>query len=229
MRSSGSATGSAAVATALRKRGRTGAGAEIVVIADHKHLRTSIAEIGQALEPVSAPARVAGAWLTIPKGAELLRGEWGGKLDKSLLIRTARDIAESLVARLPALPAARPGPRAGHRHRRRRRAAGVRGHLGRGPRPRHAAARGFPPLAAPSGATSPRRTRATPPDCPASTRPPARPARSATAAARCRPPGTGRLAAAPEPGRPAAAPTARPSRQRRARARPAGAVTSGGP
>ena len=39
-----------------------------------------------------------------PKGAELLRGEWGGKLDKSLLIRTARDIAEGLVSRLPAAP-----------------------------------------------------------------------------------------------------------------------------
>jgi len=98
----------AAIVTAARKRGRTGAGAEIVVIADHKHLRASTAEIRQALEPVSAPARVAGGLADDPRGAELLRGEWGGKLDKSLLIRTARDIAGSLVARLPALPAAGP-------------------------------------------------------------------------------------------------------------------------
>ena len=95
---------SAAVAAALHKRGGSGSAVEAVVIAGHKHLRTSIAEIGQALEPVPAPGRVAGL-ADDPKGAELLRGEWGGKLDKSLLIRTARDIAEHLVGRLPAIPA----------------------------------------------------------------------------------------------------------------------------
>jgi hypothetical protein len=95
----------AAVATALHKRGRSGSAVEVIVVGDHKHLRTSIAEIGQALEPVPTPAGVAGL-ADDPKGAELLRGEWGGKLDKSLLIRTARDIAERLVGRLPAIPAA---------------------------------------------------------------------------------------------------------------------------
>ena len=93
-----------AVAAALRKRGRSGAGAEVVVIADHKNLRNAIAEIGQALEPASARARIAGGLAEDPRGADLLRGEWGGKLDKSLLIRTARDIAERLVGRLPAGP-----------------------------------------------------------------------------------------------------------------------------
>ena len=34
-----------------------------------------------------------------PKGAELLRGQWGGRLDRSLLIRTARDLAGRLVSR----------------------------------------------------------------------------------------------------------------------------------
>ena len=87
---------------------------EVIVVGDHKHLRTSIAEIGQALEPVPTPAGVAGL-ADDPKGAELLRGEWGGKLDKSLLIRTARDIADRLVGRLPAIPAAglRDGPDGG--------------------------------------------------------------------------------------------------------------------
>ena len=168
---------SAAVAAALHKRGGSGSAVEAVVIAGHKHLRTSIAEIGQALEPVPAPARVAGL-ADDPKGAELLRGEWGGKLDKSLLIRTARDIAEHLVGRLPAIPAAGPngGPDGGPNH-------GPDGGLNHGParRPdgspatnavvgeplvsaatwaaapgaRHAAARGFPPLAKPSGAHHP--------------------------------------------------------------------------
>jgi hypothetical protein len=93
-----------AVAAALRKRGRSGAAAEVVVIADHKNLRNAIAEIGQALEPASAGARIAGGLAEDLRGADLLRGEWGGKLDKSLLIRTARDIAERLAGRLPAVP-----------------------------------------------------------------------------------------------------------------------------
>ncbi len=101
-----------AVAAALRKRGRAGACAEVVVIADHKNLRNAIAEIEQALEPASAPARIAGGLAEDPRGADLLRGEWGGKLDKSLLIRTARDTAEHLAARLPAgrVPAADGAP-----------------------------------------------------------------------------------------------------------------------
>ena len=160
----------AAVATALHKRGRSGSAVEVVVIAGHKHLRTSIAEIGQALEPVPTPARVAGL-ADDSKGAELLRGEWGGKLDKSLLIRTARDIAEHLVGRLPAIPAAglhggrdgglnrptRPGPRPDGGPA----TAAVGEPLvsaatwAAAPGPRHAAARGFPPLAKPSGADHP--------------------------------------------------------------------------
>jgi hypothetical protein len=163
---------SAAVATALHKRGRSGSAVEVVVIAGHKHLRTSIAEIGQALEPVPTPARVGGL-ADDPKGAELLRGEWGGKLDKSLLIRTARDIAEHLVGRLPAIPAAglnggrdggpnsspNPGPARGPDGGPATAAAGeplVSGATwAAAPGPRHAAARGFPPLAKPSGADYP--------------------------------------------------------------------------
>ncbi len=101
----------AAIAAGLRKRNRPGLLADVVVVADYKHFRTSIAEIGEALSQTSAPARVAGGLADDSKGADLLRGEWGGKLDKSLLIRTARDIAEHLVSRLPtAEPDAGPGP-----------------------------------------------------------------------------------------------------------------------
>ena len=88
---------SAAVATALQKRGRTATAVEVVVIADHKQLRTSIGEIGHALGVSRGPEWRAGL-ADDPKGAELLRGQWGGKLDKSLLIRTARDIAGALSA-----------------------------------------------------------------------------------------------------------------------------------
>ena len=90
----------------------------MVVIADHRHFRTSLAEVGEALGQVSAPVRVVGGLADDPKGADLLRGEWGGKLDKSLLIRTARDVAEGLVSRLPAAPSALqvPQPQPGGRH-----------------------------------------------------------------------------------------------------------------
>ena len=49
-----------------------------------------------------------------PPGADQLRGQWGGKLDKSLLIRTAREIAAFLASQLPdtQVPAAAgPAPR----------------------------------------------------------------------------------------------------------------------
>ncbi len=126
----------AAIAAGLHKRNRPGLLADVVVIADYKHFRTSIAEIGEALSQTSAPARVAGGLADDSKGADLLRGEWGGKLDKSLLIRTARDIAENLVSRLPASsrpPGRRPRPR-------------PTGNPSRPPRSaRHAAVRGYPP------------------------------------------------------------------------------------
>lgn len=93
-----------AVATAIHKRGRPGAGVDVVVIADYKRFSTSVGEIRHALGQASLPARVIGGLADDPKGAELLRGEWGGKLDKSLLIRTARDLAGNVVGRLPAMP-----------------------------------------------------------------------------------------------------------------------------
>jgi hypothetical protein len=91
----------AAIAVGLRKRNRPGLQSDVVVIADYRHFRTTTAEVSEALSQVSAPARVVGGLADDAKGADLLRGEWGGKLDKSLLIRTARDIAKNLVARLP--------------------------------------------------------------------------------------------------------------------------------
>ncbi len=125
----------AAVGAGLHKRNRPGLLADVVVIADNKHFRTSVAEIGEALSQTSAPARVAGGLADDSKGAELLRGEWGGKLDKSLLIRTARDIAENLVSRLPASePNAEPAP------------APANWEAEPASRPaRHAAMRGYPP------------------------------------------------------------------------------------
>jgi hypothetical protein len=66
--------------------------------------------LGQA----NAPATVLGGLAEDRKGADLLSGEWGGSLDRTLLIRTAREMAQHLVLGLPppAEPEADPtGPR----------------------------------------------------------------------------------------------------------------------
>ncbi|NUR86683.1 MAG: hypothetical protein HOY71_21575, partial [Nonomuraea sp.] len=66
----------------------------VAVIADPRNYRASIDDVrrivGQSVEHVYGLAHD-------PKGAELLRGRWGGRLDRSLLIRTARDLARRLA------------------------------------------------------------------------------------------------------------------------------------
>ncbi|MEV4468843.1 hypothetical protein [Nonomuraea sp. NPDC049504] len=67
----------------------------VVVIADPHNYRGSIEDVrrivGNTVQYVHGLAHD-------PKGAELLRGQWGGRLDRSLLIRTARDLAQRLVS-----------------------------------------------------------------------------------------------------------------------------------
>lgn len=67
----------------------------VVVIADPRNYRGSIEDVrrivGNTVQYVHGLAHD-------PKGAELLRGQWGGRLDRSLLIRTARDLAQRLVS-----------------------------------------------------------------------------------------------------------------------------------
>jgi hypothetical protein len=103
----------AALANGLHRRGRPGARVGVVVIADHKNFKTELAEVAQAIGHGRGPVSIIGGLAFEPKSADQLRGQWGGKLDKSLLIRTAREIAAYLVAQLPdaRLPAtARPAP-----------------------------------------------------------------------------------------------------------------------
>ena len=92
----------AAVAAAASARGRRGFTSAVAVIADQRTLRATAAEVGQALSQRDVPAGVAGGIADDPKGAELLRGAWGGRLDKTLLIRSVREIAQQLAASLPA-------------------------------------------------------------------------------------------------------------------------------
>jgi hypothetical protein len=90
-----------ALAAAVEKRGRRGFTADVVVIADQKNFKAELAEVAHALSQGRAPARVVGGIISDSRAAGLLRGQWGGKLDKSLLIRSVRGIAGQLVAVMP--------------------------------------------------------------------------------------------------------------------------------
>jgi hypothetical protein len=94
-----------ALAAALAKRGMGGVHVDVVVVADYKHFSQAIGEVSDALRQSSVPARVVGGLAYEPKSADQLRGEWSGKLDKSMFIRTARSIASDLVATLPEVSA----------------------------------------------------------------------------------------------------------------------------
>ncbi|MBE1533715.1 hypothetical protein [Actinomadura algeriensis] len=130
--------------SALGAELRGGPPVGVLVLADPRDFRGSIAEVDRIVagargrgrtndagaaasdatgEPgPSAPdVAVLGGMALDPKGADLLAGRWGGRLDRSLLIRSAREVAGELVGRIAANPrrdagagvgadAARPGP-----------------------------------------------------------------------------------------------------------------------
>ena len=133
----------AVVSLAVRERGSAAARLGVLTVADHRGLSRALAEVGQVLGRDSAVS-VLGGIAFEPRSAELLRGEWGGRLDKSLLIRTARQAAGRLAGqrRRPRPPGAWPGRgprRPSPPCRGPRSAAGHRADL-----PRHAAGRALP-------------------------------------------------------------------------------------
>jgi hypothetical protein len=73
----------------------------VVVVADHKKFRAALGEVQQVLAQANAPATVLGGIAHDVKGAGLLAGEWGGNLDRTLLIKTAREVAQHLLVGLP--------------------------------------------------------------------------------------------------------------------------------
>ncbi|MFI6320550.1 hypothetical protein ACIBG8_23650 [Nonomuraea sp. NPDC050556] len=81
----------------LRERLAISKADAVVVIADPRQYKSSIDDVrrivGQHVAHVHGLAYD-------PKGAELLRGQWGGRLDRSLLIRTARELAGRLSAQV---------------------------------------------------------------------------------------------------------------------------------
>jgi MinD-like ATPase involved in chromosome partitioning or flagellar assembly len=100
-----------AFAAAAQSRGRRNFGVGVVVVADHKKFRASLGEVQHVLGQASAPATVLGGIAHDTKGADLLNGEWGGNLDRTMLIKTAREVARQLVQGLPPVGnPAEPGP-----------------------------------------------------------------------------------------------------------------------
>ncbi|MFG2077436.1 hypothetical protein SAMN05421874_106112 [Nonomuraea maritima] len=79
----------------LRERLQITKADAVVVIADPRAYRSSVDDVRRIVGPVVASVHGL-AYDT--KGAEMLRGQWGGRLDRSLLIRTARDLAARLVS-----------------------------------------------------------------------------------------------------------------------------------
>ena len=63
---------------------------------------TSPKQIELVLRQAGLPVPVLGRIALDPKGAGLLSGEWIGRLDRSLLVRSARDVAARLAQRLAA-------------------------------------------------------------------------------------------------------------------------------
>ncbi|MBV9384342.1 MAG: hypothetical protein JOY82_16010 [Streptosporangiaceae bacterium] len=91
----------AALAAAMDRRGRRGFASDVVVVAEEKRFRAALAEVGHAIAQGGLPARITGGLADDAKGAELLRGEWGGRLDRTGLIRTARQLAQQMATALP--------------------------------------------------------------------------------------------------------------------------------
>jgi hypothetical protein len=69
-----------------------------VVVAGQRDFHAALAEAGRALG--GCGVSVLGGLAYDPRAAAGLAGEWGGRLDRSLLIRTARELAARLAAQL---------------------------------------------------------------------------------------------------------------------------------
>jgi hypothetical protein len=96
-----------AVAAAVARRGQPAGRVDVVLVTDYKNFGAATAEVAEALRRSGAPGRVLGGLAYEPKSADQLRGQWSGKLDKSMFIRTVRAIAGDLVSALPEPPADR--------------------------------------------------------------------------------------------------------------------------
>jgi hypothetical protein len=92
-----------ALLAGVQRRGRPGTRVGVVVIAQHKRFDSTLTEVRNALGHDTGPVSVVGGLAFEPRSADQLSGQWGGRLDRSMLIRTTRQIAGQLAAQLPDL------------------------------------------------------------------------------------------------------------------------------
>jgi hypothetical protein len=83
----------AALAGRLGGASVAGPGIGVVLVAEPDRSRQAIGQVGEVLRGAQLPAEVVGAIAHDPKGAALLSGQWGGRLGRSLLVRSTRQVA----------------------------------------------------------------------------------------------------------------------------------------
>lgn len=94
-----------AFAAAASSRGRRGFGAAVLFVADRRKFASVHGEVDHVLKQTNVPVGIVGAIAHDPKGAALFGGAMGGKAGNTPLIKSAREVAQQLVAGLPALMA----------------------------------------------------------------------------------------------------------------------------
>jgi hypothetical protein len=102
----------AVVVSAAGQRGHGAFAVDVLTIAEAQRLKNAEAEVTHALAQSGVPVRLSCGLADDHKGAELLSGTWGGKLDKTLLIRTAREVAGQLATQRQHVP--QRGPQSEH-------------------------------------------------------------------------------------------------------------------
>ena len=93
----------AALAGAAGGRGR-GTRVGVLVVAEPKRLSSALGEVQHVLNQGNVPAAVIGGLPDDPQSAKQFRDGQVGKLNKSLLVRAARELANQLVSGLPGQP-----------------------------------------------------------------------------------------------------------------------------
>jgi hypothetical protein len=90
----------AALAGRLGDGGVPGPALGLVLVAPPRESRAAGEQVGEALRAARLPAEVLGTIADDPKAARLLSGRWHGRLGGSLLVRSARQLAAQLHARV---------------------------------------------------------------------------------------------------------------------------------
>lgn len=79
---------------------RPGPAIALLVIDEPRELPHGMKEVSAAISAYQLPTHVLGGLAHDRKGAGMLRGVWGGQLSRTLLIRTAREVAATTAGRL---------------------------------------------------------------------------------------------------------------------------------